>query len=237
VWNIDSDNQDDVTLLISSSELGISKKVDIGDINDFDSENFNTIITLPKDIEAKYYTLEFRIYDEDNDIFENDNDDAALFKVLIHVEGNCEVATTTSVAAELITTSPKAGDALNVKSTITNTGDSVKTYILSVSGYESWATFNDLDSNSITLVAGESREVTLTFDVDKDASGQKQFNIEVVEGSTVTRQPVSVTIAPSNSLLSSFSLPEDNLYLWIIGIVNVILILAIIFVAVRLSKD
>lgn len=238
VWNIGDDDQDDVTVLIKSEELGISKKLEIGDIDSFDYENLDATITIPQDIEAKYYILEFRIYDEDNDIFETDEDDeAALFKVLIHVEGNCEVSKTTSIAANLVTASPQAGEKMTVKATIKNTGDTVKTYILNVEDYSGWATFEELESNSLTLVGGEEREVTLTFDLKKDASGEKTFNIEVVEGSTVTKQPVKVTIAPQKSLLGNFSLPEDNLYLWIIGIVNVILILAIIFVAVRLSKD
>lgn len=236
LWNIGDDDQDDVTVLIRNSELGITEKIEMSDVDSFDYEKLETTIKIPQDIESKYYILEFMIYDEDNDIFETDEDDDALFKVLIKVEGDCKVSKTTAVTASL-ESEAKAGEKLTVKTTITNTGDKTSTYLLNIADYSSWATFNELDSNSLTLVAGESREVTLDFDIKKDASGDNQFNIEVVEGTTVTKQPVSVSVKPQKSLFSGIKLPENNLYLWAIGALNIILILAIIAVAIRLSKD
>jgi hypothetical protein len=235
VWNIGDSDQDEVMVLIRNTELGISKKVTIGDIDSFDYEKLEALLEIPENAEAKYYTLEFLIYDEDSDLFETSEDDKAIFKVLIKVDGNCKVADSTKVTASLVTASPKAGEQLTVKTTITNTGDNIATYILNVADYSSWATLEDFEK-SLTLVAGEQRDVELTFNVKDDVSGTKVFNIEVIEGTTVTKQPVQVTIEAQKSLFGNVSLPE-NKYLWIIGAVNVLLIFAIIFVAIRLSRN
>ena len=237
LWNIADDDEDDVTVLIRNTELGINEKILIDNIGDFDSEKIEKTIKIPQNAEEKEYSIDFLVYDEDNDLFENDEDDSSIFHVTITVNGNCEISEkTASVSASLISEEARAGNELTVKATIKNTGDKTSTYILNVADYADWATFNELDSNSLTLVAGESRDVTLTFNVKDDVEGTKKFNLEVVEGSTVTKQPVTVTIEPQKSLFG-FTLPQNNLYLWIIGAVNVILILAIIVVAIRLSRD
>ncbi|MEN7981887.1 MAG: putative S-layer protein [Nanoarchaeota archaeon] len=235
VWNIGDRDEDDVTVLIKNNELGINKKVLIDNINDFDDEKLETMIEIPENAEAGEYTIDFLIYDEDNDLFENDEDDKAIFKVMINVEGNCKIINSATITAAL-TSEAEAGEQLIVKTTITNTEDKTVTYVLNVKDYEEWATLEDVEK-TLTLVAGESREVTLTFNVNKGVSGNKVFNIETISDSEiVTTQPVSVSIESQKSLLG-ISLPQNNLYLWGIGIINVILILSIIVVAIRLSKD
>ncbi len=234
VWNIGDHEQDDVTVLITNSELGISELVEIGNIDSFDKEKLETTITIPENAEAKYYTLEFRIYDEDNEIFETDEEEKAIFKVLINVDGNCKLKESAKITADL-TSEAKAGEQLTVQTTITNTEDKTVTYVINVKDYSEWATLEDLESNTITLVAGESRDITLTFNVNKGVSGNKIFNIEVISDTeVVTTQPVSVSIEPQN--VFGF-LPGNNLYLWGIGALNILLILSIIVVAIRLSKE
>jgi len=239
VWNIGDKDQEDVTVYIRNSELGISKEVTIGDIDSFDYEKLNILLEIPENVEAKYYTLEFTVYNEDNEVFETDEENIkSTFKVLIKVDGNCRVTDSTKIVASL-TSEAKAGKQLTVNTKITNTASNAMTYVINVADYASWATFNALDSNTLTLLAGESVDLTLTFDVNKGVSGNKMFNIEVISGDIVTKQPVSVTIQAQNSLLSGnvISSLGENKYLWVIGAVNFVLILAIIVVAIRLSKD
>ena len=239
IWNIGDDKEEDITILIKSNELGISKKVTIDDINNFDNEKLETTVTIPEDVEAGEYTISFMIYDEDNDLFETDEEeDKAIFNVIINVAGNCKIEYSGSITAAL-TSEANAGEEVTVKTTIKNTEDKTITYVLNVKDYDEWATLNALDSNSITLVAGESRDVTLTFNVNKGVSGDKVFRIDLLSenGLIVSTQPVSISVTPQKSLISGIKLPENNLYLWGIGALNVLLILAIIVVAVRLSRE
>lgn len=235
IWNIGDDDQEDVIVLIKNNELGISKKVTIGDIDKFEYEKLETTFTIPENAEAKEYTFDFMIYDEDNDLFETDEDDKAIFKVRVNVDGNCKAKESAKITAALISEA-QAGEILTVKTTITNTESKTVTYIINVKDYEEWATLEDIEK-SITLVAGESRDIELTFNVKKGVSGDKIFNLETISDSEIiTTQPVSISIAPQKSLLG-ISLPENNIYLWGIGALNVLLILSIIVVAIRLSKE
>lgn len=238
IWNVGDDKQKDVTVLIRNTELGISKSVEMDDINSFDYEKLVSTVSIPENAEPKTYDITFLIYDDDSDLFETDEDnDKAIFNIAVKVEGNCIVARKSAITAALDSeTEAKSGEPLSVKTTIENIDSKVATYTISVSGYESWATLEDF-TKTLTLVAGESRELTLNFNVNEGVSGNKMFNIETASGDSVTTQPVSISIAPQNSLIGGLSLPKNSLYLWGIGALNVLLIFAIIVVAIKLSRE
>ncbi len=244
VWNIGDDDQEDVYIMIYNKELGINQKVEIGDIDSFDKEEFSTNILISEDADEGKYSLEFRVYDEDNDIYENDYDeDEALFIVPLNVEGNCKIAPHASVSATL-ESEAKAGKELTIKSTITNTGTEEATYTLQASGYESWASLKDINPAIVVLGAGESVEVIYKFKVNKDVSGSKTFNIEIKTGDSekeTLRQAVSVTVEESTGFefpeITGSVIAEDNWYLWGIGLLNVILIVIIIIVAIRVARS
>jgi len=235
VWNIGDSDQDDVSVKVYNSELGINELVTIGDIDEFDSEFLDVFVEIPKDAEEKSYLIRFTVYDEDNDVYENDFDeDESVFTIPLKVEGNCKIDVTAVVSASL-ESGGKAGEELIIKSIITNSGDKSATYTVNVAGYASWASLDNIDQSTFTLDDGESKEIFITFNVDKDASGDKTFNIEVLsENQLIATQPVSVSIEKS-----AFSLTDnitENSWLWGIGLLNLILIIAIIVVAVKLAR-
>jgi len=235
VWNIGEDDQDEVYVMIHNSELGISEKIEIGDINSFDEETLNTIIKLPKNVEEKAYYLKFFVYDEDNDIYENGNDDEAEFTIYLKVEGSCVTGPTVLVSANL-ESGGKAGQELVVRATITNIGDELETYNLNIVGYSDWASSFESEMNMVILGAGESQDVLLTFKVKEDVSGDKFFNIEVLSGDElIVEQPVSVSIESGFGFpgITGKVISRSNWYLWGIGALNIILVIVIIFVAVR----
>ncbi|MAH03837.1 hypothetical protein CMI39_03565 [Candidatus Pacearchaeota archaeon] len=238
VWNIGEDDQEDVYVTIYNKELGINQDVTLGDVDSLENERLSTSVEIPADADEKFHTIKFWVYDEDNEVYENDNNDDSEFNVPFKVEGSCGGTTSTSTSEVLVSasleSSAKAGKELVVKSSISNTGDKLTTYIVKATGYANWASSVTQDLNTVVLGAGESRDVSFTFNVDQDALGNQLFNVEVISGDEViSKQPVSVLIEKSGFGLGSFG---DNKYLWGIGIINVILIVAIISMVIRIGK-
>jgi hypothetical protein len=232
-WNIGSRDQNDVEVLISSSSLKISQRVEVGDIDTIENEKISFEFTIPEDAPERTHSIELVVYDEDGDIYESDNDDESRFSIHINVDGACGViGDSVSVDASL-ESDAKAGKDLIVKTIITNTGNKILTFNLVASDYSDWADTASFSQNSVALNAGESKEITLTLGVKKDSSGEQSFNIDVSsDGELVMTQPVSVDIEKSGL---SFDL-GDSWYLWAIGALNIILVIIIIIVAIRVAR-
>ena len=237
VWNIGDSDQDDVYVMVYNKELGINEKIEIGDIDDFEDEKLVFEFQVPENAEEKWYSLKFTVYDEDDDVYENDNDDKAEFTVSFKVEGNCIVEPQVMVTASL-ESGGKAGQELVIKATVANTGSKLVTYELNAIDYSDWATLISIEPSTIMLDAEQSADVLITFNVNKDVSGDKLFNIEVLlEDEPAVTQPVSVTIEKSGfSFITGDIISGGNWYLWGIGALNVILIIVIILVALRVAK-
>jgi hypothetical protein len=233
-WNIGSRNQKDVSVNVYNKELGIDQDVNLSNINAFKSADFNADLQLPKEVQEKRYYLTLTVYDENNDVYQNSNDDKAVFLVPLNVQGSCTVAQSSVTA--VLDSGGQAGQPLVVKATITNTGDSTVTYLLNAATYTTWASSVTLDKTSLTLDAGKSEDVLLTFDVNKDASGTNSFNLEVLSGNQlVVSQPVQVDITKNTGIFTNL-FSGNNKYIWGIGILNLILIILIIVIAVRISR-
>ena len=234
VWNIGSDDQEEVYIRVYNKELGINEDIELGDLDTFDSSDIIYALNIPKDAEEKTYNVQFTVYDEDDDVYENSNDDKAIFTVELRVSGGCSVAGA-SVDA-ILESGGKAGRDLVVRATVTNTGNSLASYTINVNGFSDWASKVNLDKTTLVIGAGESGEILLTFDVNKDAEGIKLFNLEIVSDSMViTSQPVQVEITKGSfSLGNLFS--GNNKAIWGIGLLNLILVVLIIVIAVRVSR-
>ncbi len=234
-WNIGSSDQDDVYVNIYSKELGIDEDVVVGDIDSFDSSDFEFSLSLPEDVEEKRYYLTLTVYDEDDDVYENGNDDKSVSTVTLNVKGGCAVAKA-SVNA-VLESGGQAGKLMVVKATITNTGNKVAYYSLNVAGYTGWASSATLDKNALTLNAGDSAEVLLNFDVKKEALGTNIFYLEVLSGNElIVNQPVQVEITKKTWGITGNLISGDNKYIWGIGLLNLILIVLIIVIAVRIAR-
>jgi hypothetical protein len=239
VWNIGDSDQDDVYVKITNTELGIDERVDFNSINAFDFENMDVSIDVPDNAQEKTYYLQLKVYDENDDIYESDNDESS-FLVPMTVSGNC--ASSSSGAKAVVSASllsgGKAGENLVIKSTIFNSGTKSTTYTINAAGYSGWASSAQLSESTFTLNSGESKDITITLNVRDDASGDQSFNIEVVSGNQlVTTQPVSVSVESSGFFngITGGSISGSGL-IWGIGILNVILIVVIIIIAIRFAS-
>ncbi len=240
VWNIGEDDENEVYLKVYNTQLGINEKVSIGDIDAADSKDLSFLLNIPENAEeGKIYDLTLTVYDEDGDIFENNNNDQSKSFVSLKIEGSCSVTPLASVSATL-ESEAKAGQELVVKAIITNTGSKESILGINIAGYADWASLVNIDKTSLILNAGASQDVLIKLKVNKDVSGDKTFNAEVTQGDKVLSQPVKVSIEKSSSFpnitgLFSGSL-GDNWYLWGIGALNIILVLVIIVVAIKVVK-
>jgi len=234
-WNIGSSDQEGIYVIVYNQELGINEKVELGDIDAFDSSDFVFNFQLPEGVKEKQYYLTLTVYDEDDDVYENENDDKSVFSVPLNVEGTCLLAEASVTA--VLESGGQAGREMIVKATILNTGTKTSTYSLNAAGYAEWASLATLNKTSLTLEAGKSEEVLLTFEVKDDALGNSLFNLEVLsENELVVSQPVQVEITKRGFGITGNFFSGDNKYIWGIGLLNLILIVLIIVIAVRISK-
>ncbi len=238
IVNIGAEEQDDVYVVIYNKELGINQKVEIGNMDSMEDAKLDASVTLPSDVDEKTYSLTFSVYNEDDEVYQNDNDDESKFSGTFTLE-DCTTVPSASVSANL-ESDAKAGQEFSVKATITNTGSETNTFSIALSGYEEWASLVSIDKTSVALEAGKSADVLINLNANKDVSGEQTFNVMITEGNKILTQPVSVSVArasffPSISGLIS-GIKGNNAYLWAVVGANILLVLIIIVVAVKVSK-
>ena len=194
---------------------------------------------VPTGIEEKSYNILFRVYDDGDDPFEVANDNSELI-IPLSVSGNCGASSSSAATVSAsLASGGQAGSNMVVKATIKNSGTKSANYTLNAAGYSVWASTATIDSPVFTLDAGQSKDVMITLAVKKEASGEQVFNLEVLSGNELAvTQPVSVLVERAPGLLSSITggAIGSNGTLWVIGFINVILVLAIIMVAVRFMR-
>jgi hypothetical protein len=237
VWNIGDSDQRDVYVQVSSSGLGIvNEKVDIGDIDAFEKENFEFVFDVPKNIEEGKYNIMFTVYDRRDEAYEYDNEESE-FTVPLTIEGGCVFEPELEVTANL-ESGGVAGEELVIKVLVENTAAKSRTLNIGADDYQSWAELVEIIPNVLTLKAGEAKEVLVRLKVNSGVSGEKSFNIEMTDGNNIIPQPVSVPIKEENkfSFFTGNVISKDNWYLWGIGALNVLLVLIIIVVAIKLVR-
>ncbi|MEK6899367.1 MAG: putative S-layer protein [Nanoarchaeota archaeon] len=242
VFNIGSQNEDQVKIQMRNAQLGISQDFVIReDLDEGDDKTLEFNFEIPDSATDGNYNLEFTTfydYDDNSDDYDVESEDKFLgtLKVIgcspdnTGNPGNVDSGSASITAS--LDSDAKAGEQLTITARVRNTGDSDGTFIIALSGYEDWASLDDVSERLLNLDAGESAEVTIVFNVDEDADGTQSFFIETDSNGSVDRQEVEVDVT-SKSL--SFDFGGNNL-IWIIGAINVILLILVIVVAIRLAK-
>ena len=237
VWNIGSKDQEEVSVVLQSEELGITEQIDIGDIDVFEDERISFLFNMPQGTEEKLHLFSLLVLDEYGDRFENDFDeDQAEFQIYLKVEGNCISEPKVTISADL-ESEAEAGKELIIKVTIINTGTETGTFDISLSDYTDWASLGSVVPESITLEPGELKEVLITLNVNSGVSDNQNFEVIVTEGTKVLTQPVTVMIEESRfGGITGGLISEGNWPIWTIGAINVILVFVIILVALKISR-
>lgn len=236
----DTDYSDKVKVTMYNKELGVSQeKVINEDLNQGDSVTVDFDFDVPATAKEKLYVLEFRTYYDYDQVYGIVSDQ--IFSQSITVKGNCNVVSTTpklQITAQLDPQTPDAiaGKQVIVNARLNNLGSS-NNYAISVYGNSGWSSLVSIDPQSLTLNQGQSGDVNVVLNLDKEATGDKQFTIRAVSGNQTVEQNVVLSITPEQSTVSSSAFVENikaNWFIYVIVLVNIILIIAIILVIRRM---
>ena len=237
-FNIGNNDEDKVKVTLSNSKLVLDLESSEFSLDSGDSRLVDFSFVIPDNAESGIYSLRLVSdfsYKKSSDSYSKNSD---IFEVKINVVGGKNTTTTNAlsdITASLVSEA-KAGSQMEITTTIRNLGTSSATFIVGVTDYESWASLNSISDRIITLDAGESKEITIEFEVNKDAKGEQTFTIESRSGDKIDSKEVAVEIGGGSFFASLASSLGSNSILWIIGIINVILIILIIYIAIRLFK-
>ncbi len=240
VFNIGTNRQRDLELEIYNKELGLLKTFEFDKINSFDSEKFEYLFTIPENMTEGNYHIRLSVYDEDEDYFESRDDDNSVVYISFKIEGNCK-DTTNYVAPTVnanLETEAKAGNEMNISTTIFNQNKETEIYTLMAEGFEDWAVLNSVKPTVIAVDGETSKQVTFDFSIKNSVSGKNTFNILVYKNDElIATQPVEVEVSKSQ-VTQEIGDFFKNETVQIIGIVvlDIILVLIIIFVVRKLVK-
>jgi len=233
ILNIGSEDQEGVYIEIYNAELGILETAEVGDIDAFEDNVLDFEFTIPSNTAEKRYYLSIDVYNEDDDIYENENDDESKYSVALDVSGNCNKVSNAAIYASL-ESGGKAGGELEIKATITNNDDSQQTFTISLADYSTWAELVSIEPEEVTLSPGASKDVIITLNVNSDAEENQNLNVVLTsDNGESTSQPLAVTVEKGFSFSGMFG---DNAYLWGIALVNIVLIVVIVIVAVKATR-
>lgn len=231
----DTDLQDKIKINAMSKELGLNAFEEVvQDMDMGDKASFQFVFQVPANAANKKHTISlWADYDYYKGKYEisSDTNKNIYFEVI-----GCNVAPVqiATIDAVLESDSVVAGKPVVVKATIKNTGNSTADFAISAKNFEAWAAAPTISDGLVTLTAGQSKDVTFTFNIKDDAQGAQSFIINAYSGGKSADREVELTIEKSSSFLGSLG---GNSMIWVIGAVNVILIVLIIVVAIKLTRN
>ncbi len=244
IWNIGDDDETDTYVTLSNSNLGLDKRIEVGDVDILEDKSISFDFLIPTTVKSGSFPITMKAFDDNGDVFENDNNDQATFSKTLTVKGSCsgDAADNVVEISAVLESDAVPGKDLNVKATLKNRGTSETTYQIIVTNYDSWASLKTVEPRSITLAPGASKDVSLVLLPNVDASGSKEFTIQSVYNGKITEQRVGVNLVESKSpgfSFTGFAISEsfkNNWFIWMIAALNVLLVVFIIVVAVRVLR-
>lgn len=242
----DTDYFDRIKVTLFNRELGINQNEEIDtDLEQGDSTSFTMNFNVPQNATEKTYTLEMKAYydfDTGDDTYNLVSD--KTFTKTMQVQGNCIPTPTVpkipTITAQLDSSTPDAvaGKEVLIQATIKNNANTAQTYSVGVSGNTAWSDLISIDPNTITVPAGQSRDVSIALNINSNAQGDNDLTIKTTDSSGQTTQQ-SITIAVTKSGADLGPLAENlqnNWFIYVIILVNVILIIAIIAVIIKMTR-
>ena len=234
LWDISGYDQSNPYLVISSPLLNVSKIFTFSNINSYDSSSFTYTFKIPSEITQKLYQVAFRVYNDNNKIYQDSNGHDAIKNVYLNVYGNC-VFYAPSVSAAL-NGDARAGREMVVNFTVTNNQDKQMTYDLNLENYNSWSTLESVSPEFLVIPAHSTQTAQIKLMLNKDSEGEHTFSVVTsTDNRKLWTQPVSVTVAKKGFKLSDY-LSKETLQTTGIVLLDLIILIAIIIVVSKILK-
>ncbi len=239
----DEEDNEGVKVKVSIPELGLSASDYLDEVDEDDSVSSEELyIRVPSETAAGTYDVEVSVtYD--------DGDETVTEEYSLTVTA-AEEATATEEAVEsktVITVGPEAQDMTAGQGgavypiTLTNAAGEAKTYVVSVSGYDSWGSVRIDPSNVVVLGEGETQTVYLFVSANEEASGSYTFAVTVSAGSEALKQMLltaNVEGAPAEAEeTSSSDSVKKGLMVGLAVLAILLVILGLIVVVNKLRQD
>jgi len=244
IVNIGKQNEDKVKVRMYNSELGIDLYSSGFSLDSGKSKKVIFSFAVPKNISEKLYDLSFITYykyDKDDDEYDEESD-TSLYTV--RVAGNCQASVKSadvSISAALDSSQAIVGQEIVVRATLLNTGDTTNTYVVDTSGL-SWASNIRVDPKILSIDAGKTKDVLISLTPSAGTAGSQSFTITVTANGKTEERQVALTIEnkgffsgiTGGAIASSLG---ENWFIYLIIVLDVVLILAIILIARKVSKS
>lgn len=234
VANVGSKNQKQVKVNLVSKELGIDQSYVLKNGLDQGEDKVLTFTFSVPQVTDKTYSLSLTAeYDYSDSTYHQATEEAT--RVPLKVFGCSTIAGKSAllIAQVASDSETKAGSPLTVKVTVKNLGNLTLPFVISAKAFDSWADLSSISDQLVNLAPGESKDITLVLNVKSGVSGAQSLLVEARSSSIIESQEVEVEIAKSSWLPESL---QGNAMVWVIGALNVLLVLIIIVVAVRVAR-
>ncbi|MFH1669542.1 MAG: FixG Ig-like domain-containing protein, partial [Candidatus Woesearchaeota archaeon] len=248
-------DEDDVKVSFTIPELGLSALPDYMDIEaDETKVSEELYLRIPVCTEAGQYTAEVKVTYDDGDETVTENVVVDVFESLA-CEANLPVQddeeeeavtpapvqekTVITVGAQVQDVTRGEGGAI-YPITFTNTGSDAKTFVVSVSGAEEWATVKISPLQTVTVGAGESRSVYVYVSANEAAElAEQSFSVDVKDasGNLVKQIVMAANVVEPAGADDSGSGLKKALEIGLIVLVIVLIIVALIVVFTRKKED
>jgi len=240
VYNIGTDREESVLVVIENRELGLKQSQVISDLDENDKSNLDFSVVLPKNLSKTSYYVDISTYfdyDGDGDVYDIDSYDQSSYddldksyKFPIKVE-NCQSQQSQSAITASLTSTAKLGNELTIKATITNIATSSADFIVSAADYESWANLVSIEPQVVNIAAGQSKDVIITLKPTE--AGTNTFNIKTISNGKTTTQLVQISVAQKSGFLTSAFSGAGSTTMYILVVVFILLIIIVLFMIMR----
>ncbi len=237
VENIGTTDEDDITVKVEESELGLSLESDTFDLDEAGDDDADRTVrfsfTIPSNAVAKTYSIFAGVYDEDGDLYDK-SDDAEKFISLI-VSGGGAVLPTEEVEINVLSVTDKIepGKSYSIPVKVTNNKNVQDTFTIKLINMDDWAVSGT--EQRLTLKAGQSETVYLYIKSNEDiGEGKFSATVQVSDSLGNIAQEETVTLGAEKKA-SLFGEWDSKTVFYTIGYI-ILIIIAIFFIKLIFSK-
>ena len=245
VFNIgDEGDENQIKVELYNNELDLyMENIIREDLEEGDDAHVSFTVDLSQGLENKYYQFKLKTYynyRSSSDHYRTESEETWTAPISV---SNCisnSLLTGNAFLTASLDSEVLPGEELLVSSSITNQDSELKTFVLEAANYDSWAELRSITPTLVTLEAGETKSIDFVFKLSEKTEGLQSFTMQArnaLDNSLAEEIEIEVKVAEKEKgLFGKLFEGKDGNLIWLIGAINVILILLIIMVATRLSR-